>query len=326
MIIALRDVAQARRIITPYVHHTPLFYSSTFSKICGAKFYMKCENLQKTGAFKVRGALNNLLNMTPKQRKNGVVTASSGNHAQGVAYAAQLFGVRCVLCMQDWSSPVKISACRGYGAEIKLIDGDSVDTLVEAERLHNAYGYEYIHPFNSALTIAGQGTIGFEILKDLPDVNMVVVPVAGGGLASGLGVALKELYPQIKIYGVQPENSAAMRAALDKGHVVRIDRCDTCCDGLAAKMVGEATLEMVEHYLDGLITLTETEIKEAVITTLQYTKMMIEPSSATTIAAILNKRVPVKGNVVAVATGGNCSMQLLSEILQETNYELSSPK
>ena len=326
MIVSLKDVAQAKKAITPYVHHTPLFHSNTFSKICGANFHMKCENLQKTGSFKVRGALNNLLNMSPEQRKNGVVTASSGNHAQGVAYAAQLLGVRCVLCMQNWSSPAKVSACRAYGAEVRLVDGDSADTLVEAERLRDAHGYEFIHPFNSALTIAGQGTIGFEILKDLPDVDAVIVPISGGGLASGVGVTLKELYPNIKIYGVQPENSAAMRLALNQGHVVRIDRCDTCCDGLTAIMVGEATLEMVKRYLDDVITLTEAEIKEAVVTTLQYTKMMVEPSSATAIAAILNKRVPIKGNVVAVVTGGNCSMQFLSEVLEETKCKLPSQK
>lgn len=319
MIISIQDVARARRLITPYIHHTPLVYSDTFSKMCGSNFYMKCENLQKTGAFKVRGGMNNLLQMSEEQKKHGIVTASSGNHAQGVAYAAQRFKVECVLCMQDWSSPAKIAACKKYGAKINLIDGDSVDTLVEAERLRDEFGYEYLHPFNSALTIAGQGTIAFEILEDLRDVDTVVLPVAGGGLASGVGIVLKELYPSIKIYGVQPEHSAAMRASLDAGRVVKLDKCDTCCDGLAAMMVGDATLEMVEHYLDDVITLSESEIREAVITTLQYTKMMIEPSSATTVAAILNHKVPLGKNVVAIASGGNCSMQLMNEIIAEHN-------
>ena len=319
MIISIRDVAEAYSLIHPYIHHTPLVYSDTFSKMCGAKFHMKCENLQKTGAFKARGGMNNLLHLTGEERRRGVVTASSGNHAQGVAYAAQMFGAHCVLCMQDWSSPAKIAACKGYGAEIRLIDGDSVDTLVEAERLRDERGYIYLHPFNSAWTIAGQGTIAFEILEDLREVDTVVLPVAGGGLAGGVGMVLKELYPHIKIYGVQPVGSAAMRASLDAGRVVKLDRCDTCCDGLAAMMVGDATLEMASHYLDDVITLSESEIRQAVVTTLQYTKMLIEPSSATTVAAILGKKVPLKGNVVAIATGGNCSPQLLSEIVAEYN-------
>lgn len=317
MIITLQDVANAKKLIMPYVYHTPLSYSSTFSKMVGANFYMKCENLQKTGAFKIRGAMNNLLSMTDKQRKRGVVAASSGNHAQGVAYAAQMFGTHCVVCMQDWSSPAKIAACRGYGAEVKLIDGDSADTIEEATRLRDECGYKYIDSFNSALTIAGQGTIGIEILQDLIDVDLVVLPVSGGGLASGVGVALKELYPHIKVYGVQPERSAAMRASLDQGRVVKIDSCATCCDGLTAKTVSEETLEMAERYLDDVITLSEAEIREAVVTVLQYTKMVIEPSSATAVAAILNKKMPIRGNVVAVATGGNMSMQLLDEILKE---------
>ena len=319
MIISIKDVAEARRLIQPYIHHTPLIHSGQLSKMCGAKFYMKCENLQKTGAFKARGGMNNLLHLSEEERRRGVVTASSGNHAQGVAYAAQLFGSHCVLCMQDWSSPAKIAACKGYGAEIRLIHGDSVDTLVEAERLRDECGYIYLHPFNSAWTIAGQGTIAFEILEDLRDVDTVVLPVAGGGLASGVGMVLKELYPHIKVYGVQPEHSAAMRASLDAGKVVKLDRCDTCCDGLAAMTVGDATLEMVQHYLDDVITLTEAEIRRAVVTTMQYTKMLIEPSSATTVAAILGGKVPLKGNVVAIATGGNCSPQLLKDIYDEYN-------
>ena len=317
MVISMQDAAEASRLIHPYIHHTPLIHSVQLSKLCGAEFYMKCENLQKTGAFKARGGMNNLLHLTEEARSHGVVTASSGNHAQGVAYAAQMFGVHCVLCMQDWSSPAKVAACRGYGAEIRLIHGNSVDTLVEAERLRDERGYVYLHPFNSAWTIAGQATIGFEILEDLRDVDTVVLPVAGGGLASGVGMVLKELYPQIKIYGVQPEHSAAMRASLDAGRVVTLDRCDTCCDGLAAMTVGDATLEMVRHYLDDVITLTELEIRRAVFTTLQFTKQLIEPSSATTVAAILGGKVPLKGNVVAIASGGNCSPQLLSEICRE---------
>ena len=321
MMISLQDVIKAKRAITPYIHHTPLVHSTTFSKICGAKFYMKCENLQKTGAFKARGGVNSVLNLDEKQREKGVVTASSGNHAQGVAYAAQLFQTACVLCMQDWSSPAKIAACRGYGAEIKLIDGDSQDTIAEANRLKNKYGYEFVHPFNSNFTVAGQGTIGLEILQDLPDVDVVVVPIAGGGLASGVAVALKEINPKIRIYGVQPEKSAAMKMSLEAGRVVEIDRCDTCCDGLTAKTVGQGTFEIVKHYLDDVITVSEIEIKEAVIRTLQYMKMMIEPSSATAVAAILNKKIPICGNVVAVATGGNCSMQLLSELIDETQND-----
>ena len=317
MMISMQDVAEARRLITPYIHHTPLVHSTMLSKMCGAEFYMKCENLQKTGAFKVRGGMNNLQHLTPEERARGVVTASSGNHAQGVAYAAQMFHTHCTLCMQDWSSPAKIAACKGYQAEIKLIHGDSVDTLVEAERLRDECGYIYLHPFNSAWTIAGQGTIAFEILEDLAQVDTIVLPVAGGGLASGVGMVMKELYPHIKVYGVQAKNCAAMYESLKAGRLVKLEKCDTCCDGLAAMMVGDATLEMVGHYLDDVITLTEEEIREAVVTTLSYMKMLIEPSSATTVAAILGKKVPVKGNVVAIATGGNCSPQLLASILTE---------
>jgi len=317
LIISLKDVMRAKRTISPHIHHTPLLHSSTFSKRCGADFYLKCENLQKTGSFKVRGALNNLLNMDPEQRRRGVTTCSSGNHALGVAYAAQLFDVPCVVFMQAWASPAKVAACRAYGAEVRLVDGDSLDTLNEAQRLSQQQGYAFVHPFDSAYTIAGQGTVGLEILEDLLDVEAVVVPVSGGGLLGGVSLALKELCPEIKVFGVQAENLAAMRAALDQGQVVTIEPRATCCDGLTAVRAGENTFELVQHYVDDVITLSEEEIKEAVITTLEYTKLLIEPSSATAVAAILGNKIPVKGRVVAVLTGGNCSVHLLGEFAKE---------
>lgn len=319
MLVSVKDVVRAKKVITPYVHHTPISHSNTFSKMSGVNFYMKCENFQKTGSFKIRGGLNNLFALTAEQRKNGVVTPSSGNHAQGVAYAAQLLGARCTVCMGDWSSPAKIAACKGYGAEVKLIDGDAGEVHNEAKRLHEAHGYEFIS-VDSVLTIAGHGTIGLEILRDLPEVNAIVTPISSGGLISGIATAVKQLCPDVKIYGVQPEHSAAMKAALDTGHPVQV-KCDTCCDGLTATNVTEFPLEIVKRYVDDVITVPERETRRAVAQALQYTKMLVEPSSAITIAAILNDRLPVKGNVVAVLTGGNLSTESLSEILTETSSD-----
>lgn len=317
MIISLQDIMKAMKTIAPRVHHTPLVRSATFSKMCGADFYLKCENLQKTGSFKVRGALNNVLNLSHEKRKRGVTTCSSGNHGLGVAHAAQLLGVPCVVFMQAWASPAKVAACRAYGAEVRLVEGDSLDTLREALLLSREQGYEFIHPFDSSFTIAGQGTVGLEILQDLIDVDAVVVPVSGGGLLGGVSLVLKELCPEIKVYGVQSENLAAMKAALDRGHPVTVEPRETCCDGLTAVRVGDGTLDIVRHYVDEVVTLCEEEIKEAVLTTLQYTKLLIEPSSATAVAAILGKKIPVNGKVVAVLTGGNCNIRLLGAFAEE---------
>lgn len=313
----LQRIWQARRRIAPYINKTPMMSCGKISSLCGANVQFLCEHLQKTGSFKVRGALNNLLQLPGDALGSGVVASSSGNHAQAVAFAAKTLGVACMVCMPDWANRQKIEAVLSYGGKIEIVAGSSEDTERRARELSAKKGYAYIHPFDDWNTIFGQGTIGLELLERFLDMDMVVVPVSGGGLLGGVALAIKKSNPQIKVVGVMPEGSDAMGRSVCRGKLVTLRKVDTCADGLTAKRAGEKGLLLAQKYVDDLVLVSEEELKEALLQVLIFTKQLIEPASAAVFAALMHNKVSgARGkNIALVASGGNCSMDTLKEIV-----------
>ena len=314
----LRNIRDARRVLAPIIHRTPLDHSLTFSRMTGGDIYLKLENLQKTGAFKVRGAYYALWKKRQRGKFNICVAASSGNHAQGVAFAASQLGIKSVIVMPEYTSVAKVQATRGYGAEVVLHGRTYDDAYEKAVQLAEEINAVFIHPFDDKHVIAGQGTIGTEIEEDLPDVEVVVVPVGGGGLISGIAVALKHLKPKIKIYGVQAKGAAAMVKSFRKGRRTEIEKVDTIADGIAVKKPGELTFRIIEEYVDDVIAVDDNEIIRAMFLLLERSKSLAEPAGAVGMAAVLSGKIDVEGKKTAiVVSGGNVDMALLSHIIQK---------
>ncbi|RLE72062.1 MAG: threonine ammonia-lyase [Thermoprotei archaeon] len=314
----LRNIRDARRVLAPIIHRTPLDHSLTFSRMTGGDIYLKLENLQKTGAFKVRGAYYALWKKRQRGKFNICVAASSGNHAQGVAFAASQLGIKSVIVMPEYTSVAKVQATRGYGAEVVLHGRTYDDAYEKAVQLAEEINAVFIHPFDDKHVIAGQGTIGTEIEEDLPDVEVVVVPVGGGGLISGIAVALKHLKPKIKIYGVQAKGAAAMVESFRKGRRTEIEKVDTIADGIAVKKPGELTFRIIEEYVDDVIAVDDNEIIRAMFLLLERSKSLAEPAGAVGMAAVLSGKIDVEGKKTAiVVSGGNVDMALLSHIIQK---------
>jgi len=306
----------ARARIAPSVHRTPLLPSRTLSQRIGAPVWLKCENLQKTGSFKVRGALNRMLQLTPEERARGVVTISAGNHAQAVAWAAAAAGVSSVVVMPDGASPSKVAASRGYGAEVEL-HGDARAAFARAFEIAEERGLTFIHPFDDEEIVAGHGSCALEILEDLPEVGCIVVPVGGGGLLSGIAAAAAVLRTGIAVWGVEPEGAAAMTRSLEKGEAVHLDHIETVADGLGAPMAGVLNHALVATHARGVVTVTDADIVEAMKLLLQRTKLLAEPAGAAGLAALLAGRVAVDADapVVVVVSGGNVDLGTLSGLL-----------
>jgi threonine dehydratase len=287
------------------------------SALTGQQVYLKLENLQMTGSFKERGALNRIATLTPEQAARGVVAASAGNHAQGVAYHATRRGIRALIVMPLATPLVKVTATRGFGAEVLLYGANYDEACEEATRLCAAEGMTFIHPFDDAVVMAGQGTIGLELLEQVPQLEAVVVPIGGGGLIGGIACAIKESRPEIRVIGVQTSRLPSMVAARLVGHPVTVEPATTIADGIAVRRAGDVTLPVVERYVDEIVTVDEDEIASAILVLLEREKTLAEGAGATALAALLQKKTSLNGAHTAVMVcGGNIDVTLLSRIIE----------
>lgn len=314
--VTMDDIYAAAERIRPFVHRTPIFESATLSRMTGARLGLKAENLQRTGAFKARGALNAILQLTPEQRERGVITLSAGNHGQGLAYAAQLAGVRCVVFMPESAVPTKVAAVKGYGAEAHFAPSmETVFAKMDAYRQEHAL--HYVHPFGDPHIIAGQGTVGLEIVEDSPDVDSIVVCVGGGGLLAGIAVAAKALKPGVRVVGVEPEGAPAVTRSLTAGYPVTIEKITTVADGLSAPFAAPTSQRLIERYVDDVVLVTDDEILHALRLILERTKLLVEPAGAAAVAALLARKASGEPGerVIATLSGGNVDFAKLKSLL-----------
>jgi threonine dehydratase len=315
--IALSDVKQALGRIRDSIYLSPCALSAAFTTLTGNSVYLKLDNLQRTGAFKERGALNKLLTMSESERHNGVIAASAGNHAQGVSYHAGRQGIRAVIVMPLPTPLIKVSATRGYGAEVILHGANYDEAFDEALRRSRQEGLTLVHAFDDDAVIAGQGSLGLEILQQVPDVEAVVVPIGGGGLIGGIACAIKESNPKVKMFGVQPSRLPSMKVAVAEGMPVTIAPAATVADGIAVRRAGDRTLPLVQKYVDDIVTVDEEEIANAILLLLEREKTLAEGAGAAAIASLLNHKLPLAGKKVAVLVcGGNIDVTLLSRIIE----------
>ena len=312
-----KDISKAYETIKPIIRHTPLEKSKTFSKLTKENAYLKLENLQTTGSFKIRGAYNKIYNLTEKEKKCGVVCASAGNHAQGVAYASTLLNVKSTVFMPIYTPPTKIIATKSYGAKVVLEGKTYDDAYLAAKEYATKNSMMLIHAFNDEYVIAGQGTIGIEVYEDLKNVDAIVVPIGGGGLISGTALALKTLQPKVKVFGVEAEGAQSMKQSLEKEKIIPLKSMDTIADGIAVKTPGDLTYNLAKKYVDEVVTVNDEEISNALYLMLQRAKLVVEPAGATSLAAILSKKVSLPGkNIVALLSGGNINLSLLTQIIE----------
>lgn len=314
--VTLQNVYDARERISSLVHRTPMFTSTTFSRMTNTNLYLKAEMLQRTGSFKVRGALNAAIQLTDEQKARGIVTFSAGNHGQGIAYAAKMVGCRALIFMPEGAVQAKVDAIQGYGAETRFrpsMEG-ILDTIHEYQTEH---GMTYISPFDHRDIVAGQGTVGLEILEDVPDVETIVVPVGGGGLIAGIAMTVKSLKPDVRIIGVEPEGANIVKRSLESGEVLQARDIRTIADGLAAPASGYLTQAIISHYVDDVVLVSDDEIVQAMKLMLTRSKYLVEPSGAAGTAALLSGKcgVRVGGTTVAVLSGGNIDEARLAKLL-----------
>jgi threonine dehydratase len=315
--ISLADVVAARERIRGSIYCSPCPHSQMLSALTGQQIYLKLENLQMTGSFKERGALNRIALLTPEQAARGVVAASAGNHAQGVAYHATSRGIRALIVMPLATPLVKVTATRGFGAEVVLHGANYDEACEEATRLCKEQGMTFIHPFDDPVVMAGQGTIGLELLEQIPQLEAVVVPIGGGGLIGGIACAIKESRPDIRVVGVQTARLPSMAAAMAQHHPVTLEPATTIADGIAVRRVGDETFPVVERYVDEIVTVQEDEIASAILVLLEREKTLAEGAGATALAALLQKKTSLQGAHTAVLVcGGNIDVTLLSRIIE----------
>ena len=316
MSVTLGMILEARERLKGVAQRTGMVQ---FKALCDehTQVYLKTEDLQSTGSFKVRGAYIKIASLTPEERGCGVIASSAGNHAQGVALAAKAFGVPATIVMPAGAPLSKVMATRELGATVVLHGSVYDDAYAEACRLQKETGATFIHPFDDPTVIAGQGTIGLEIMDDLPDVNTIVVPIGGGGLASGVAAAVKMLHPNVRVVGVQAAGAAGMKASLEAGHVVELDSAKTIADGIAVKHPGELTFALCRQYLDEIVTVDDDEIAQAILFLMERGKMVAEGAGAAPVAAIINRKLDVSGKVAAVISSGNIDVTMLSRIIEK---------
>src|ERR671935_2943119 len=288
--VTLQDVHDARAVLGRRLHRTPVLTATTLGAMAGVELLVKAELLQRTGSFKPRGVLAKLASLTPEERARGVIGISAGNHAQALAYGAACEGIACTVVMPATAVASKVAATRGYGAEVVLHGITTIEAFAEYDRLRIARRLVSVHPFDDPHVIAGQGTVGLEILEDVPDVDAVVVPVGGGGLISGIATALKEQRPEVRVVGVEPEGAPSLTRALEAGRVVPLPSVQTLADGLAAPFAGPLTLDIAQRYVDDVVLVSDDEIAEALRLTLERTKLQVEPAGAAGGAPLLARR------------------------------------
>ena len=313
--IGISDIWEAKKRIGGYVHETPLIGSESISRIAGDFVFFKCENLQKTGSFKTRGAFNRILSLTDEERARGVCCYSSGNHAQAVCYAAKALGIDAYVYMPETATPAKVEACRSYGGHITQYGKTGADVFPMAKAFAEENGIFYVDPVEDPYIMAGQGTAGLEIMETLPDADTVYVQIGGGGLMSGVSTAVKSLSPQTKVIGVEPENMNCMSASLAAGKITKIERRYSIADGLAGDAPGPLAFEAVSKYVDEVITVSDEEIARATLLLMQRTKMVVEPSGACALAGLLSGKAPQGKKNVCMISGGNVNNAVLAELL-----------
>lgn len=316
----LSEINAARARIAGKLHVTPTISATRLGAQVGVKLFLKCENFQKTGSFKTRGALNRIGQLTREERERGVITVSAGNHAQAVAWAARNEGIKSTVVMFEKASPAKVEASRGYGATVVLYGESGIQSFQKARELEREHRYAFVHPFDDELVAAGAGTVGLELLEQVGDLDVIVIPVGGGGLIGGMLPAIKEQHPRIRVYGVEPTGASSMRQSLDAGHAVRLSAIDTIADGLAAPMAGEIPFEMVKRYADDVVVISDDAIAQAVPELLLNTKLLAETAGAAATAAVLTRAIPLRDGdrVAAIVSGGNIDIPKLQGILQRT--------
>lgn len=313
------DFSGAKKRVDKVINKTHLFYSQSFSEQANNNIYIKPENLQKTGAFKLRGAYNKLSKLDRELAKKGIITASAGNHAQGVAFSAKKLGMKAVICMPEHTPMIKVEGTLKYGAEV-VIYGDSFDACKEHSlKLAKEKGYTFIPPFDDLDVIEGQGTIGLEIIQELKNVDYIIVPVGGGGLISGISKCIKEISPLIKIIGVEPYSARSMKESIKRGKIVTLDGVDTIADGTAVAKVGKLNYKICKENVDDWITVTDEEILMAFIKLIEKHKLVAEPSGCLSLAAI-DKLNFFNKNVVCVVSGGNIDMAFISQLINKGLY------
>lgn len=322
--ISLETILAARDRIATYVHRTPVFASETLNSQTGVRLFLKAENLQKTGAFKARGAVNAVAQLSREERVAGAVTFSAGNHGQGLAYASQRFGVGCTVFMTERAVPTKVAAIQGYGATTRQFP-TILEAVEEMNRVRERTGAAFISPFADEAVIAGQATVGLELLEQVPDLEQVVVPIGGGGLICGIALAMSLLRPEVRIVGVEPVGAPTMTRALEAGSPVTLESVDTFADGLTAPYTSDLNLAIVRELVDDVVLVTDDEIAGALRLVLDRTKLLIEGAAAAPIAALLTGKAGVETGAVtaAVLTGGNIDLARLKMLLQAVDSPVS---
>ena len=317
MELTLKDFELASARIAPVIHHTELDLSSTFSNMTGGTVYLKCENRQKTGSFKIRGASNKVASLIEQGRRGAVVASSAGNHAQGVAFAAHHHGIPATIVMPAAAPIAKVQATEGYGAKVVLAGDCYDDAYAEACRICEEEQATFLHPYNDPEVIAGQGTLGLEILSDLPYVDIVVVPAGGGGLLAGVASAIKLINPRVQVYGVQAEGADAIARSFAAKKLITTPSAVTIADGIAVKAPGDLTVELINRYADGVVTVSESEIANAILLLIERCKQVVEPAGATPLAAVLSGKIDVKEKrVVCLMSGGNIDVSFIQSIIE----------
>jgi len=307
-----KDFEDARARIAPHIKRTPLLTSRQLNELTGYDIRLKAEMFQRVGSYKIRGPLNKFAQMPEEQKRRGVVCSSAGNHAQGVALAAKIHGIRAVVCMAENATPAKIAATKGYGAEVVLHGMIWDEANEKAKELVRDQGLTYVHPFDDEQLIAGQGTLGLEIVQDWPEVDAVIVPIGGGGLISGVSMAVKSHNPNARVIGVESSDGPAMKVSVDAGRLETID-CRTIIDGLRVRRVGEINLSVVQRFVDDIVTLPDSDIFDAVVWVMERCKLVVEGAAAAPVGALLHGliKLPAGSRVAVVLSGGNVNLDQL---------------
>ena len=318
MELKLQDIELAAQRLRPVLHHTELDMSSTFSEMTGGQIYLKCENRQKTGSFKIRGAGNKIAAIAERGEVKSVVASSAGNHAQGVALAAKNFGIPATIVMPASAPIAKVQATQGYGAKVVLSGDCYDDAYAKACEICREEGATFLHPYNDLEVIAGQGTLGLEILSDLPTADVVIVPAGGGGLLAGVAAFIKQINPRIRVIGVQAEGADAIARSFREKRYISTDEVSTIADGIAVKSPGDITVELINRYADDVVIVSDIEISEAILMLMERCKQIVEPSGATPVASVLKGKVDVKGKkVVCLLSGGNIDVSFIQCIIEQ---------